>query len=96
MSVYIVTTPKNQLVCRGDFLLKIELHKSPDLSNKIKSSIRQLKVGEAIKFPNGLKVKLLSDDMIVNLVAYLKRRKDRPTNANHSTTNLWGVGSRFK
>ena len=86
MSILIVQTPNNNMVCKGSFLAQIQLHKSPDLSNRMKQSIKNLKVGEAIKFPNGLKVKLIDGQMVESLVAYIKRRnmKDRKHDTKHT------------
>nr|BAR33351.1 hypothetical protein [uncultured Mediterranean phage uvMED] len=70
MSVLHVETLTQTYVGKGDFVLKIQLHKSPDLDRRMKQSIKNLKVGEAIKFPNGLKVKLMDDTKVVNLLTW--------------------------
>ena len=86
MSVLHVQTLTQTYVGKGDFILKIQLHKSPDLDRRMKQSIKKLKVGEAIKFPNGLKVKLMDDKKVVNLLTYLKTRnnKDRTYDTKHT------------
>lgn len=89
MSVYIIQTPTNRMVCKCKFLFTIKLHKSEDLSNQMKKQVRGLRVGEAIKFPNGLKVKHLSDQMVDNMVTYIKRRNlNKDSNNDSSTSSL--------
>lgn len=87
MSVFHVQTLTQTYVGKGDFVLKIQLHKSPDLDRRMKQSIKNLKVGEAIKFPNGLKVKLMDDKKVVNLLTYIKTRnnKDRTYDTKHTS-----------
>ena len=87
MSVFHVETLTQTYVGKGDFVLKIQLHKSPDLDRRMKQSIKNLKVGEAIKFPNGLKVKLMDDKKVVNLLTYIKTRnnKDRTYDTKHTS-----------
>ena len=87
MSIYIVETPKNRMVCKSQFLFTIKLHKSEDLSNQMKKQVRRLKVGEAIKFPNGLKVKHVSDQMVQNMVTYIKRRQLNKDSTNDSSSS---------
>ena len=87
MSVYIIQTPSNSMVCKCQFLFTIKLHKSEDLSNQMKKQVKRLKVGEAIKFPNGLKVKMLSDEQVENMVAYIKRRKLNKDRTNDSSSS---------
>ena len=70
-------------MCKSTFLFKIGLHKSEDLSNQMKKQIDQLKVGEAIQFPNGLKVKHFSNQMVSNLFAYIKKKRK---NNHHRNT----------
>ncbi len=83
MSVYIVQTSSNCMMCKSTFLHAIGLHKSEDLSNQMKKQIDQLKVGEAIQFPNGLKVKHFSNQMVLNLFSYIKKKIK---NNNHRNT----------
>jgi len=87
MSVFHIETLTQTYVGKGDFVLKIQLHKSPDLDRRMKQSIKNLKVGEAIKFPNGLKVKLMDDKKVVNLLTYIKTRnnKDRTYDTKHTS-----------
>ncbi|WOZ55736.1 hypothetical protein HTVC041P_gp2 [Pelagibacter phage HTVC041P] len=86
MSVYIIETPTNSMVCKCQFLFTIRLHKSPDLSDEMKKQVRKLKVGEAVKFPNGLKVKKFSQEQVTNLVTYIKRRKLNKDRTNDSSS----------
>ena len=89
MSIYIIKTPLNNMVCKTDFLFTIQLHKSKDLSDEMKRQVRKLKVGETIQFPNGLKVKHLSDQMVDNMVAYIKRRNlNKGSNNDSNITSL--------
>ena len=87
MSVLHVQTLTQTYVGKGDFILKIQLHKSPDLDRRMKQSIKNLKVGEAIKFPNGLKVKNMDRANVVNLLTYLKtqKNKDRTYDTKHTS-----------
>ena len=87
MSVYIIETPSNQMVCKCKFLFQIKLHKSEDLSNQMKKQVKKLKVGEAVKFPNGLKVKHVSDQMVTNMLAYIKRRRLNTDRTNDSSSS---------
>ena len=87
MSIYIVETPKNRMVCKSQFLFTIKLHKSEDLSNQMKKQVRRLKVGEAIKFPNGLKVNHVSDQMVKNMFTYIKRRQLNKDSTNDSSSS---------
>ena len=87
MSIYIVETPNNKLVCKSQFLFTIKLHKSEDLSNQMKKQVRRLKVGEAIKFPNGLKVKMMSEEQVDNMASYIKRRQLNKDSTNDSSSS---------
>ena len=86
MSVFHIETLTQTYVGKGDFVLKVQLHKSPDLDKRMKQAIKGLKVGEAIKFPNGLKVKLMDERKVVNLLTYIKTRnnKDRTYDTKHT------------
>lgn len=87
MNVLHVETLTNKYVGTSDFICKLQLHISPDLDRRMKQSIKNLKVGEAIKFPNGLKVKNMDRANVVNLLTYLKtqKNKDRTYDTKHTS-----------
>ena len=89
--IYMVTTNQmNSYVGKLSYLVRIRLDKDVVQSNNIKSQIKKLKVGEAVQFPNGLKVKCVSDVFVNHLVTYLRaKNKDRLNNANHNVTYIW-------
>jgi len=87
MSIYIIETPSNKLVCKCKFLHSIQLHKSKDLSDEMKKQVKRLRVGEAIQFPNGYKVKHLSDQTVDNMFTYIKRSNIIKGSNNDSNTS---------
>ena len=98
MSVYIIQTSSNCMMCKSTFLFKIGLHKSEDLSNQMKKQIDQLKVGEAIQFPNGLKVKHFSNQMVSNLFAYIKKKRKNNHHRNtmeNTSQPPWDSGTHY-
>jgi hypothetical protein len=87
MSGYVIETPSNQMVCKCEFLFQIKLHKSEDLSNQMKKQVKKLRIGEAITFPNGLKVINVTDQMVTNMKAYIKRQKINKGRKNDSSNS---------
>tara|TARA_B110000305_G_C19400990_1_gene620150 strand:- start:453 stop:713 length:261 start_codon:yes stop_codon:yes gene_type:complete len=59
--LYYVETGSNKWLAQGTFMVSITLHKSTEISDHIKKSISNLRVGEHVKFSNGLMVKRMQD-----------------------------------
>jgi len=98
MSVYIVQNTSLRFIVKSDLFKKIGLHKSPDIEEQMKERCKQLKVGETIKFPNGLEVTLATKEVVVSLSGFrdvrnkllghtlrtLQEKKDRTYDTKHT------------
>tara|TARA_B110000503_G_scaffold107331_1_gene160380 strand:- start:207 stop:467 length:261 start_codon:yes stop_codon:yes gene_type:complete len=59
--LFYVELGSNKWLSKGTFMASITLHKSTEISDHIKKSIQALRVGEHIRFSNGLMVKRMMD-----------------------------------